>query len=97
MNQLFFTLLLLPSIAYAKEDIECAKKNTTDHAVHCNFEKAVTITRITINGGECGDFTANQYIPAHHHWIVPNTKSCSYTSGLTLQTNDGKIHKFAPL
>jgi len=96
MKRILFTLLLMPSLAYAKEDIQCDKK-PPDHAVHCTFEKDITINRITINGGDCGDFVVNQHIPAKHHWVVPNTKSCSYASSLTLQTNDCKIHKFAPL
>ena len=96
MKRILISMLLIPSMAYAKEDIECNKK-PPDHTVHCTFEKDITINRIVINGGECGDFNINQHIPAHHHWVVPNIKSCSYTSSLTLQTNDGKIHKFGPL
>lgn len=95
MQYALIALLLLSPAAHAREEVECAKKK--DNLVHCDFEKAVTITRIIINGGECGDFVVNQHIPAHHHWVISNTKSCSYASSLTLQTNDGKIHKFAPL
>lgn len=95
MKRIICALLLVPSLAYAKEDIECSKKQ--DNVVHCNFEKEFTITQVTINGGDCGDFSISQHIPAHHHWVISNTKSCHYVSSLTLQTSDGRIHRFAPL
>ena len=95
MRYVLVALLSLMPAAHAREEVECTKKK--DNLVHCDFEKAVTITRITINGGDCGDFSISQHIPAHHHWVISNTKSCHYVSSLTLQTSDGRIHRFAPL
>jgi hypothetical protein len=96
MKKLLYTILLIPSIAFAKEDIECAKK-PPDFQVHCNFKVNVTVTRVSLNGGECGDFEVYRNVPTGYHWIIPKTDSCHYVSGLTLYTKEGKIYKFAPL
>ena len=96
MKRLLYVLLLIPSIAFAKEDIECAKKHT-DAQIHCNAHKKMTIVRIVENGGECADYTLYLVIPEGYHWMIPPKNSCHYISGLTLYTLDGKIYTFAPL
>lgn len=96
MKRLVCALLLLPSISYAGEEIDCAKKHT-DGQIHCNFNKTVTITRIVENGGECADYSTNRLVPQGYHWMIPHVKTCNYISSLTLYTKEGKVYKFAPL
>jgi hypothetical protein len=96
MKKLLYVILLIPSMAYAKEDVECSKKHSDVH-LHCNFHKSLTVSHVDINGGDCASFDVRMYVPAGYHWVIPNTDSCHYISGLTLYTKEGNIYKFAPL
>lgn len=96
MKRLVYALLLLPSISYAGEDVDCAKKHT-DGQIHCNFNKTMTIVKIVENGGDCAVYNVNRTIPQGYHWMIPPKQVCQYISSLTLYTKEGKIYKFAPL
>ena len=96
MLRIIITALLIPSIAFAKEEVECSKKHS-DVQIHCNFHKNTTVARVILNGGDCGSFDVRMYVPSGYHWVIPNTQSCNYVSGLTLYTKEGKIYNFSPL
>lgn len=94
MLRLIITALLIPSIAFAKDDVECAKKH--DGNIHCNFKVDTTITRVITNDGECDNIAVYRKVPAGYHWIIPASQ-CLYVSKLTLYTDQGKIYTFVPL
>lgn len=93
---LLILFLLFPSFSYAKEDVECAKKHS-DVKLHCDFHKTIIVTKVIINGGNCGNFNIYRLVPKGYHWIIPETDLCHYISSLTLVSKEGSIYKFAPL
>ena len=103
MKKIIFTLLLLPSIAYAgDEEFECTKNHKQGYAVECKAKKnGVAVNSIEINGGECSS-PINSKI--HHKlmqigqkFIVPGSKECGYVAGVTVHTHSGKIEHFTAM
>lgn len=94
MIRVFVMLILSCSMALASDDITCEKKSVDNHNVHCKAKKALNVTLVSINGGEC-------FAPSFHwhdagDFTIPGTKDCFYVRSVTLSV-DGKNKTFAPL
>lgn len=100
MKKILFSLLLVPSIAYAgDEQFDCHKSHKLDHAVECTAKQDnVAIQSIEINGGNCESLVH----PKIHHkvmkkgdkFIVPGSKECGYVASVIVHTHNGKTEHF---
>ena len=87
-------LAFASSSSWAGADIECGKKRGT---VECTANKEMTIVRVVLNGGECGQTRLSQQLSAGDKFVVPGSKECYYTRRVTLFSSAGKTYDILAL
>lgn len=89
MKKLILFFCLIPTLSFA-EAFDCHKK---DGEVECKAKEDVSISSITINGGECESSLYNKRVRKGDKFVVPGSKDCFYVRSVHINTHDGKTHR----
>lgn len=90
MVRLLLLLSLIPSIAFASEEVECSKNKNFE--VECKVKEKTFVNKVVVNGGECSTHSINKILNKDSKFIIINSKQCYYVSGVDVYLKNKVLH-----